>query len=387
MVRPEVECDPALLREIEDILTTGQLTNATRVLQFEKACQAYLQVPHCVAVSSCTSGLMLVLKVLNVRGEVIVPSFTFHATAHSIAWNGLKPVFADCDAETFSLDPRSVRTRISPNTGAILAVHLFGVPAAVHDLEQIAASIDVPLVFDAAHAFGSRIGSTAVGSFGTAEVFSFTPTKLVVAGEGGLIATSNADLAKDLRSARNYGDSGNYDPEIVGLNARMSEFNAALGMRGIESVEKRISLRNEIRLRYEEQLSVIPGVTFQEIPPGCRSACKDLAILVNEQEFGASRDTLFATLANENISLRKYFDPPVHRQKLYRWIWDGQPLPATEYISSHIISLPIYSRLAHTDVDRVADAISRVYRLSSKHRTRGRRVPMELDKTKHRIAS
>src|SRR3984893_1239064 len=191
IVDPEGVPGEEFLEDVRRILASKQLTNGAYVRRFEEAAAAYLGVEQCVAVSSCTSGLLLVLKALDLQGEVILPSFTFHATAHAVVWNGLKPVFADCEAKTFCIDPQEVRAKLSPGTAAILAVHLFGNPAAVKELEDIAAEMEIPLVFDAAHAFGSRSRGTQIGGFGTAEVFSFSPTKLVVAGEGGLIATGD----------------------------------------------------------------------------------------------------------------------------------------------------------------------------------------------------
>jgi dTDP-4-amino-4,6-dideoxygalactose transaminase len=366
IVSPEGLPGEEFLRDVHKILSSRQLTNATFVRQFEEAAERYLGVPHCVAVSSCTAGLVLTLQALGLHGEVILPSFTFHASAHSLLWNGLKPVFADCDPETFCLDPHAVKLQMSANTAAILAVHLFGDPASIVELQIIASDSSIPLVFDAAHAFGSDINGKRIGNFGVAEVFSFSPTKLLVAGEGGMIATRDAELARKLRVARNYGDSGNYDPELPGLNARMSEFHAALALRGLEGLDARINRRNQIRLHYERRLRTIPGLSFQRIPPSNRSSCKDFAVLVDEPVFGKSRDWLFEALERENIQVRRYFYPPVHRQKLYREIWDKRPLPATESISESILNLPIYSALSDENVETICDAILRCHEFAKK---------------------
>ena len=366
IVSPEGLPDDDFLRDVQEILRSHQLTNATFVRKFEEAAAEYLGVSHCVAVSSCTSGLMLTLRALDLQGEVILPSFTFHASAHSVIWNGLKPVFADCDPETFCIDPQAVKRQISPNTAAILAVHLFGNPAHIAELQTIASELGIPLICDAAHAFGSDINGRRVGTFGTAEVFSFSPTKLLVAGEGGMIATQDANLARKLRAARNYGDSGNYDPELAGLNARMSEFHAALAVRGLPGLEARIARRNQMRLHYEQRLGSIPGISFQRILPANRSACKDFAVLIDDAAFGESRDWLVDALEKENIQARRYFWPPVHRQKLYCEIWDNRPLPVTDRISSSILNLPIYSTLSTEQIDKVCDAILRSYEFANK---------------------
>src|ERR1700730_6866619 len=180
IVVPEGVPGDEFLEEVRGILASRQLTNGAYVRKFEEAAAEYLGVAHCVAVSSCTAGLLLVLKALDLQGEVIMPSFTFHATAHGAVWNGLTPVFADCDAKTFCVAPQAVRAHVSGSTAAVLGGHLFGNPAAVKELAEIAADLNVPLVFDAAHAFGSSAGGQCIGGFGTAEVFSFSPTKLVV---------------------------------------------------------------------------------------------------------------------------------------------------------------------------------------------------------------
>jgi len=363
IVVPEGVPGEKFLEEVRGILASRQLTNGAHVRKFEEAAAEYLGVAHCVAVSSCTAGLLLVLKALDLRGEVILPSFTFHATAHAVMWNGLTSVFADCDAKTFCVAPQAVRAQVSIRTGAILAVHLFGNPAAVKELEEIAAELQIPLIFDAAHAFGSRSHGKRVGGFGAAEVFSFSPTKLVVAGEGGLVATRDAGLAERLRAARNYGDAGNSDPEVLGVNARMSEINAAMALHGLAGLDARIERRNVIRLRYERNLSDVAGLRFQEISEGGRSTCKDFSVIVDEKEFGHSRDWLVELLHRENIGARKYFWPPVHRQRLYSAMWDGRALPVTDVVSDGVVSLPIYSALTDESVDKVCEVIRRVQRL------------------------
>ena len=365
IVDPEGVPGDVFLEEVRGILASKQLTNGAYVKKFEGAAAEYLGVAHCVAVSSCTAGLLLVLKALDLRGEVILPSFTFHATAHAVVWNGLMPVFADCDAQTFCVAPQAVRAQVSSSTAAILAVHLFGNPAAVKELEEIAAELRIPLIFDAAHGFGSRSHGRHVGGFGTAEVFSFSPTKLVVAGEGGLVATRDAELAERLRAARNYGDAGNYDPEILGVNARMSEINAAMALYGLAGLDARIERRNEIRLRYERELRDAAGIRFQAVSEGGSSTFKDFSVIVDEKEFGHSRDWLVELLHSENIGVRTYFSPPVHRQKLYREMWDGRTLPVTDLVSDGVVSLPIYSSLTDDSVDKVCEVIRRAQGLDN----------------------
>ena len=359
IVDPEGLPGEEFLEDVRKIIASKQLTNGKYVREFEEEAAAYLGVKHCVAVSSCTSGLLLVLRCLNLQGEVILPSFTFHATAHAVVWNGLKPVFADCDADTFCVDTAAVREQITARTAAILGVHIFGNPAPVLKLKETSERLGIALVFDAAHAFGSKSDGKCVGGFGTAEVFSFSPTKLVVGGEGGLIATHDDRLAGQLRAGRNYGDAGNYDPELVGINARMGEINAALALRGMGSVDWRVTRRNEIRKRYERNLRDVAGIRFQRVAEGGLSSFKDFSVIVNERAFGRTRNWLMSELRRNNIDTRKYFSPPVHLQRLYCEVRDKRPLPVTEEISNGIVSLPIYSSLADESVDRICDVIRR----------------------------
>jgi dTDP-4-amino-4,6-dideoxygalactose transaminase len=333
------------------------------VARFESAAAEVLGAKYCVAVSSCTSGITLVLRALGLRGEVILPSLTFFATGHAVQWNGLRPVFADCHPNTWTIDPVDVERKITSRTSAILAVHLYGNPCNVEALTEIAARRSLKLVFDAAHAFGSRYRGRPVGQFGDAEVFSLSPTKLLVAGEGGLVATNDAVLAKALRALRNYGDSGTYDPEWLGANARMSEFNAALGLAGLAMLDKKIRRRASIAQQYTEALSGLPGIRFQHVDKQDLATFKDLSVHITPSEFGLSRDRVSQMLIAENIETRKYFYPPLHRQKLYHRYHDPRRghLPETERISGGILSLPIYETLTDDAVDGISQAIVRLY--------------------------
>jgi dTDP-4-amino-4,6-dideoxygalactose transaminase len=346
------------------------LTNGKLVTRLEAAVAERLGVSHCVAVSSCTSGLILVLKVLGVRGEVVLPSFTFFATGHAVLWNGATPVFADCDSESWTVDPADVEAKITEQTQAILAVHLYGNPAPIEELQRIASRHEAKLIFDAAHAFGSCYRGIPVGGFGDAEVFSLSPTKLLVAGEGGLVCTNDATLARLLRAARNYGDAGNYDPEILGLNARMTEFNAALALAGMGLVDHKVKRHNRIAQRYTDLLHGIPGIRLQHIDN--RNCCtyKDFSILVSPAEFGMHRDEVAEVLAAEGIPTKKYFHPPLHRQRLFKSnrAASSPALPNTERISEEVLSLPIYESLANENVERIVLAIRQVTSLNSLER-------------------
>src|SRR3989338_7449051 len=211
ILRPTLPGIESLMPRLKEVFRSGQITNASNVREFESRAAEYLAVKYCVAVSSCTSGLTLVHKCLALKGEVIVPSFTFYATVHSLVWNNLVPVFADCREDTFNIDEKKIEPLVSKKTKAILAVYIYGNPPAIKELQRIAHRHRLKLIFDSAHAFGSRYNGLKAGRFGDAEVFSLSPTKLLTAGEGGLVATNDRLLADSLKIARNYGDNGNYN--------------------------------------------------------------------------------------------------------------------------------------------------------------------------------
>jgi FlaA1/EpsC-like NDP-sugar epimerase/dTDP-4-amino-4,6-dideoxygalactose transaminase len=336
---------------------SGQITNGALVRELEERVADRLRVGHVVAVSSCTSGLLLVVQALveGRSGPVLVPSFTFSASAHSVAWNGRSPRFVECDPGTFQMDLTHVEAAVD-GASAIMATHVFGAPCSPEAVEKLAGAAGVPVVFDAAHAIGATSHERPIGGFGDAEVFSLTPTKPMVAGEGGLIATHDADLAARLRMCRDYGNPGNYDTRFVGLNARMSEFHAAMALESLALLDHTLAQRRDLAMRYVGGLVGVPGIHCQVVPLDDVSTYKDFTIAVDAAEFGIDRNQLVAVLAAEGIDTRNYFDPPVHRQQAYRS--ERTPfLPTTEAVSRSVVSLPIYPDLSFDDVDTVTSVI------------------------------
>lgn len=355
IAEPETPDIDATLVRLRAVLESGSFTNGAEVAHLEHEAAQELGVAHCVAVSSCTSGLMLLEKCLNLRGEVIVPSFTFFATGHGLLWNGLRPRFADIDIGTAQIDPQSVARVIGPETGAILGVHLFGCPAPVRELEELAQSSGVPLIFDGAHALGATVNGRSVAAWGDATVYSLSPTKQLTAGEGGLIATRHADLAAQLRSARNYGKGTAYDCEVLGLNARMTEFQAALCREGLTALSASIARRRRIAAIYEQELAAVEGIRLQAIPCNAESGRKDFALFVRS-ELGFEREPVEAALASAGVETRRYFDPPLHEQKLYREFYDPhrEPLPQTIRASREVVCLPIHRGVSEADAKAIA---------------------------------
>jgi len=360
LVRPSLPDFAELAGGIQDILSSGMVTKGKHLLAFEEAVAKHLGVKHAVAVSNCTTGLMLTYQGLGLTGDVVVPSFTFMATVSALIWANLRPVFADVDAGTTNLDPAVAETAITPATSAIVAVHNFGNPADIHALQSVADRHGIKLIFDAAHGFGALYQGVPVGPQGDANVFSMSPTKLLITGEGGIVATNDDDLAEKVRIGREYGNSGNYDSAFAGINARMPEFNALLGLHSLPMLEGAAHRRNEVAALYQEELGSFPGIGFQEVRSGNRNSYKDFSITVDPDAFGLTRDEMALALAAENVDTRKYYEPPVHRQVAYRPYDNGKPLPYTEWLSAHSLSLPIWSTMSDEVALGICHAVERI---------------------------
>ena len=363
-LRPFVPPYANVERRFRAAYESGSFTKGRELLRFEAAAAEYLGVGEVVAVSSCTIGLALVYRALGLTGDVIVPSFTFMASVGSLVWAGCTPVFVDIDRDTFLLDLDRVEAAITPRTTAIVAVHLYGAPAPVEALEALAARRGLQLVFDAAHGFGALHDGRPLGGGGAAEVFSMSPTKLLVTGEGGVVATDDRALAEELRVLREYGNPGDYDSRSVGLNARLPEIAAIMGSEGLAVLEANAVGRNTIAQRYARLLANVPGIGVQRVDPRDRSSYKDFSILVLPDEYGATRDELVDHLGSRGVETRNYYVPPVHRQRAYRTSGARfeATLPNTNWVSERVTSLPVWTGLPDDDVDYVVGCIAQFAR-------------------------
>jgi dTDP-4-amino-4,6-dideoxygalactose transaminase len=255
---------------------------------------------------------------------------------------------------------------IGVRTSAILATHTFGTPCDVEGLQQIAVSNGIHLFFDAAHAFGSRYRGRPVGGLGDAEVFSLSPTKVLVAGEGGLIATNDDLLAERCRIGRDYANPGDYDSRFVGLNARMSEFHALMALHSLVDLDERIDRRNQLAAQYVELLGTIPGLSFPKVPEGDRTTYKDFTTLVDPEAFGMDAVGLGEALEAEGIATKRYYAPPVHRQRAYRTAAGvPRPLPVTAAAAARVLTLPLWSETSDQDLLTVCTAVDRIQRFVS----------------------
>lgn len=351
--RPNIGDRRSLQERFDRILDSRWLTNHGRFVQeFELAAARIAGVEHCIATSSATVGLQVALRASRVTGEVLVPSFTFAATAHAAAWQGMTPVFCDVDPDTHCVDPVDAEARITERTTAILAVHLWGRPCAVQDLERIAARHGTTLVFDAAHAFGCSAGGRMVGSFGQAEVFSFHATKFVNSFEGGMIATNDGALAGEIRRMVNFGFSG-YDRNAgsVGTNAKMPEICAAMGLTSLESMAVFIERNRENYAAYRDHLRGVAGIVVHAFDEAERNNFQFVVIEVGP-DAAISRDDMLALLRAEGIVAQAYCSPAVHEMDAYR---TDVPLrlPVSERLAREVLVLPTGTTTTPEDIDGI----------------------------------
>lgn len=323
------------------------------VRELENQFARFHGVQHAIAVCNATMGLQIVAKAMGLVGEVIMPAFTFVATAHAMNWVGLKPVFCDVEEATGNISARTVEPLLTPRTSAILGVHLLGEPADPLELECLvrSSSYSIKLFFDAAHAIGCSFGNLSVGGFGNAEVFSTHATKLLNTFEGGFITTNDPDLARKCKLMRNFGFA-DYDMVVSeGINAKMSEAHAAMGLANLEILSKLMNRAMRNWLQYEKELRDIPGIKLWK---PCRGSVgrRNYQYVVIDVERG--RDTLMAYLHDHNILARRYFWPGVHQMPPYIGPWD---LPVTEKLCKRTLFLPGGAALRPMDISMICDYI------------------------------
>ena len=339
--RPNVGNKEGFLKAVSEMLERNWLTNDGPLVQeFEKAVADLHEVDHCVAMCNGTIALEIAIRALGLEGEVIVPSFTFIATAHALSWQEITPVFADIDPATHNLDPDSVRKMITPRTSGIIGVHLWGRPAPVHELQEIANEFNLKLLMDTAHAFGTSINGTKVGSFGECEVFSFHATKAFNSIEGGAILTNNPVLANTAKLMRNFGFAGLDNVIHPGTNGKMTEVCAAMGLINLGYFDEIVEINRGCYQRYSETLEEVDGISLITYSADHNP---NYHYIVTEVEAGAEmRDKVVEALHAENVLARKYFWPGCHKMKPYRDYYPhaGQLLPSTEKLADKILVLP-----------------------------------------------
>jgi dTDP-4-amino-4,6-dideoxygalactose transaminase len=357
--RPNVGDRAQFLDLVNQILDRRWLTNNGPVVQeLERRIAEHVGVRHCVAMCNGTVALEIAIRALGLNGEVIVPAYTFIATAHALQWQGLTPVFADIDPSTHNLDPASVAAAISGNTTGIIGVHLWGRAAPVQELQDLAERHGLKLMFDAAHAFSCGHGSVMIGGFGNCEVFSFHATKFFNTFEGGAVVTNDDQLADRLRLMRNFGFAG-YDNVVhLGTNGKMPEICAAMGLVNLDALDAVIAGNKALYDFYRGGLEGLDGLTVLKFDASERNNFQYVVVEVDSR-CPVSRDELIAVLHAENVLARKYFWPGCHRMEPYR----GSAAPATVALSNtgkvadRVIVLPTGTSVSHADAGVVVSII------------------------------
>ncbi len=360
--RPNIGDRERFFGYVNDIFDRRWLTNNGRyVRELEDNLAKLMGVAHCVMVNNGTTGLMLAIRALNLSGEVIVPSFTFVATVHALQWLGLRPVFCDVDPQTHNLDPGCVADLITPQTSAVLGVHLWGQLCDVEQLAEIAEQHGLKLFYDAAHAFCSKRDGRYSGSFGDLEVFSFHATKFFNTFEGGAITTNNAALASELRLLRNFGFAGEDHVIALGINAKLNEVSAAMGLNLLPELPDLLASARRNYLQYRLELGGIPGLRFLSYADAEANNCQYVVIEVNTEV--VDRDLLKRVLHCENILTRRYFHPGTHRMEPYRSqesVGQGN-LSVTERLTEQILVLPNNATLSVDDVSKITGILRFVF--------------------------
>lgn len=356
--RPNIGNRQDFAGRVDDILERRWLTNdGPYVSAFEQRLIEVTGVKHCIACCNATIALEIAIRALGLKGEVILPSFTFIATAHALQWQEITPVFCDIDPHTHTIDPEAIERLISPRTTGILAVNLFGRHCDIAALEAIAERHGLKLLFDSAHAFGCSYKGRMIGGFGDAEVFSFHATKFLNSMEGGAIVTNDDELAQRTRLMRNFGFTSYDHVESLGINGKMSEVCAAMGLTNLESMDEFIAVNRRNYKLYEAELSGLNGVALVVNDEEERCNYQYVVIEIDVDETIISRDELMKVLYSENVLARRYFYPGCHRMPPYTSTSTGLSLPETERLSDRVLSLPTGTAVSPADIRTVCDII------------------------------
>jgi dTDP-4-amino-4,6-dideoxygalactose transaminase len=360
--RPNIGGRARLLERFNEILDTKWLSNmGPYEREFERRLAEMLGVKHCIAMCNATVALEIAIRALGMTGEVIVPSFTFIATAHALQWQQIAPVFCDIDPLTHNIDARRIEELITPRTTGIIGVHIWGRACDITALSEIAERHKLKLLFDAAHALGCSYQGQMIGGFGDAEVFSFHATKFFNTFEGGAVTTNNDELAAQIRLMKNFGFAG-YDEVIyIGTNGKMSEISAIMGLTSLESVDEFIQTN---RQNYEHYLKGLAGVNAVRLLDFGEKEKYNYQYLVTEisEQAGLSRDEIVQVLHAENIIARRYFYPGCHRMEPYRSYHPqaGLLLPQTEQLTARVMTLPTGTAVGPEEISKICEVIKRV---------------------------
>ncbi|MFF7755569.1 DegT/DnrJ/EryC1/StrS family aminotransferase [Streptomyces sp. NPDC007971] len=353
--RPNIGSRKAFYDRLDKVLDSRWLSNGGVLCEeFERRVAQAAGTPYCIATCNATCALQLALRARGVTGEVIMPAFTFAATAHALSWIGLTPVLCDVDPDDGSLLLSEAEALIGPDTTAILGVHIWGRPSRLDELTSLAQRHALALIFDSAHAFGCGWNGRRIGGFGDAEVFSFHATKFINSFEGGALVTADGELARRARQMRNFGIARHDDVVSVGTNAKLHEASAAMGLTSLDDMDHFVRSNRENYRRYRDELAGTPGLRLLEVDEREASNYQYVVLDVDAARTGLDRDDLLAVLAAENVFARRYFYPGCHRMDPYR---THRPFPGTDSIAARVMVLPTGECVTADDITAVCAII------------------------------
>ena len=344
------------IKEIKELWDNHWLTNmGDKHHKLERELVRYLGVPNVTLFVNGHLALESAIFALRLKGEVITTPFTFASTTHAMVRSGLTPVFCDIDPDTYTIDVNKLESLITDKTSAIIPVHVYGNVCDINGIAVIAKKYNLKIIYDAAHAFGVTINGRGIATYGDASIFSFHATKVFNTIEGGAVAYENEDLKTPLDLVKNFGITGPESIVDIGGNAKMNEFQAAMGLCNLRHIDREISKRKAVVERYNERLTGIKGIKLAQLQKGVQSNYAYLPVLFDG--FRYNRDRLFEVLKSENIIARKYFYPLTNSFKCYKVKYKCEETPIAQYIADRILTLPLYSDLALKDVDRICEVI------------------------------
>lgn len=359
VTRPQLPSLEDLQPLLEDIWASRVLTNGGKYHQrFEAALAEHLGVGHVSLFTNATIALVTALQALRITGEVITTPYSFVATAHSLLWNGIRPIFVDIDEESLNIDPEKIEAAITPQTTAILAVHCYGRPCNVEALQKIADTYGLKLIYDAAHAFGVCDAGGSLLRHGDLSIVSFHATKVMNTFEGGAIICPDRKSKERIDHLKNFGFVDEVTVVAPGINGKMNELQSAIGILQLDKIGSAISARQRVSARYRDELSIVPGLRLLEDDPAITANYAYFPVLV-EREFWCGRDELYEHLKRSAVFARRYFYPLITTFPMYRGIPSAASsnLPVATRKADQILCLPLYPELSSADQDRIISAL------------------------------
>lgn len=360
VTRPLLPPLAEVVSRLEQVWASRWLTNAgVQHEALEAALREHLGVPQLSLFNNGTIALMTAMRALNLSGSVVTTPFTFPATPHSLVWSRIEPVFCDIDPVTLTIDPAAVAAAIRPDTTAILGVHVYGVPCAVEAIQEIADRRGLKVVYDGAHVFGTAINGRGIGTFGDITMFSFHATKLFHTAEGGALACQSPEMKAEIDHLKNFGILNQEEVDVPGINGKMNELQAALGLAVLDHVAAEMAARRALVARYRARLSGVPGITLMPQLPGVTESFQYFVIRIDGAAFGRSRDEVQASLKASNVLTRKYFFPLCSDYPCYQGLASARPegLPVAHRAVQEVLCLPIYGTLGLDAVDTICELL------------------------------